>query len=40
MSTRNLPAFDKDGDSCGITFIRVLVAGMEGRRLTYKVLIR
>lgn len=40
LSTRNLPAFDRDGDTCGITFIRVLVAGMEGRRLTYKALIK
>ncbi len=37
LNTKDLPAFDKNGDgSCGINFIRALVAGMEGRRLTYK----
>ncbi len=39
LSTRNLPAFDKSDGLCGITFVRLLVAGMEGKRLTYKALI-
>jgi len=33
--TKDLPAFDVKAGSCGITFVRVLIAGMVGRRLTY-----
>ncbi len=40
LNTKNLPAFDRNEATCGINFIRVLVAGMEGRRLTYKSLIQ
>jgi len=40
MNTKNLPAFDKEQGACGINFTSVLVAGMEGRRLTYKKLIK
>lgn len=39
LSTRDLPVFDKTGDSCGINFIRMIVVGMIGRRLTYRGLI-
>lgn len=35
-NTNGLPAFDVDGSDCGITAVRAYVAGMEGRRLTYK----
>lgn len=38
-NTVNLPAFDKTGTDCGATTIRAHVAGMVGRRLTYKELI-
>ncbi len=38
LSTSGLPAFDKNDTACGINFVRVLVAGMEGKRLTYKAL--
>ncbi len=38
-NTKELPAFDKDGLECGITTVRAHIAGMEGRRLTYKQLI-
>lgn len=37
-NTKELPAFDKEGD-CGITTVRAHMAGMEGRRLMYKDLI-
>ena len=40
LNTRKLPAFDKEKGSCGINFIRMVVAGMERRRVTYKALIR
>lgn len=36
MNTSGLPAFDVNGTDCGITTVRAYVAGMEGRRLTYK----
>ena len=36
QNTRNLPAFDMIEGSHGITFVRVLVAGMIGKKLTYK----
>jgi len=39
MNTRSLPAFDKNDKVCGINFIRLMVANMEGKRLTYKALI-
>lgn len=39
-NTKELPAFDKDGIDCGITTVRAHMAGMEGRRLTYKELIK
>lgn len=38
-NTRELPAFDLDGGDCGVTTVRAHIAGMEGRRLTYKELI-
>ncbi len=38
-NTNGLPAFDKAGNDCGITTVRAHMAGMEGRRLTYKQLI-
>lgn len=38
-NTSGLPAFDKTGVDCGITTVRAYMAGMEGRRLTYKELI-
>lgn len=38
-NTRELPAFDTDGVDCGINTVRAHLAGMEGRRLTYKQLI-
>ena len=38
-SRSELPAFDVLGKDCGITTVRAHVAGMEGRRLTYKRLI-
>lgn len=38
-NTRELPAFDNHGKECGITTVRAHLAGMEGRRLTYKELI-
>lgn len=40
LNTRGLPAFDRKPGSCGITFSRALVVGMEGRRLKYKDLIQ
>jgi transposase-like protein len=40
QNTKELPAFDKDGNDCGITTVRAHLAGMEGRRLTYKNLIQ
>jgi transposase-like protein len=39
QNTRELPAFDLIGQDCGITTVRAHMAGMEGRRLTYKELI-
>lgn len=39
LNTRDLPAFDKEAGSCGINFIRMMVSGMEGKRLTYRTLI-
>jgi len=36
LNTKNLSAFDKEEPDCGINFVRVLVSGMEGRRLKYK----
>jgi len=39
LNTRTLPALDVKEESCGINVVRLLVAGMEGRRLTYKGLI-
>ncbi len=38
-NTEGLPAFDKLGKDDGITVIRAYMAGMKGRRLTYKELI-
>jgi len=38
-NTKELPAFDKEGKDCGITTVRAHMAGMEGRKLTYKQLI-
>lgn len=38
-NTKELPAFDVLGTECGITTVRAHMAGMEGRRLTYKELI-
>ena len=38
-NTAGLPAFDTTGADCGITVVRAHMAGMEGRRLTYKRLI-
>jgi hypothetical protein len=35
-NTKELPAFDVEGKDCGITTVRAHMAGMEGRRLTYK----
>ena len=35
-NTKGLPAFDATGIDCGITAVRAYVAGMVGRRLTYK----
>ena len=35
-NTNGLPAFDVNGTDCGITTVRAYVAGMEGRKLTYK----
>lgn len=40
LSTRDLPFFDKLDIACEINFMRMLVAGMEGRRLTYKAMIQ
>ena len=40
MNTRGLPAFDKTATTCGITFVRLLMVGMVGRRLKYEDLIR
>jgi len=40
LNTQTLPAFDKKGKGCGINFVSILTAGMEGRRLTYKRLIK
>jgi hypothetical protein len=37
-NTKELPAFDTVGNDCGITTVRVHMAGMEGRKLTYKML--
>jgi transposase-like protein len=34
-----LPAFDPKDITCGITVVRAYMAGMDGRRLTYKALI-
>jgi transposase-like protein len=39
LSTLDLPAFGKKDTTCGINIVRVLAAGMEGKRLTYKALI-
>lgn len=38
-NTNGLPAFDKNGKECGVTTVRAHMAGMVGRRLTYKRLI-
>jgi len=38
-NTKELPAFDTVGNDCGITTVRAHMAGMEGRKLTYKQLI-
>ena len=38
LNAKNLPAFLVNETTCGINFIRLLVVGMEGRRLTYKAL--
>jgi hypothetical protein len=38
LNAKNLPAFLPDEKTCGINFIRLLVGGMEGRRLTYEAL--
>lgn len=38
-TTKELPAFNVDGSDCGINTVRAFMAGMEGRRLTYKRLI-
>jgi transposase-like protein len=38
-NTKELPAFDTEGNDCGITTVRAHMAGMEGRKLTYKQLI-
>lgn len=38
-NTKGLPAFDKHAKECGISTVRAHMAGMEGRRLTYKELI-
>jgi len=40
LNTRDLPAFDTAQGPCGITFVRMMMSGMIGRRLTYKELIR
>ena len=40
LSTRNLPVFSKTDTACGINIVRILTAGMEGKRLTYKELTR
>lgn len=37
-NTKELPAFDVDGKTCGISTVRAFLAGMEGRRLQYKTL--
>lgn len=39
QNTRTLPAFDVKDAECGINTVRAYVAGMEGKKLTYKVLI-
>ncbi len=38
-NTKDLPAFDTRGKDCGLTTVRAFLAGMEGRKLTYKTLI-
>ncbi len=38
LNAKNLPAFLPNEETCGINFIRLLVGGMEGRRLTYEAL--
>jgi transposase-like protein len=38
-NTNGLPAFDVEGNDCGLTTVRSFVAGMTGRRLTYANLI-
>lgn len=35
-NTNGLPAFNTNGKECGITTVRAHMAGMEGRRLTYR----
>jgi transposase-like protein len=37
-NTRGLPAFDENGNGSGVATVRALMAGMEGKRLTYKTL--
>lgn len=39
-NTEGLPAFDINGGDCGITVVRAFMAGMEGKRLPYKELVR
>ena len=39
-NAKDLAAFSPSEPTCGINFIRLLVAGMENRRLTYKGLIQ
>jgi len=36
LNTRNLPALNLKERACGINAVRILVAGMEDKRLTYK----
>lgn len=36
LNAKNLPAFLPGEKTCGINVLRLLVTGMEGRRLTYK----
>jgi len=40
LNTKDLITFDVKHDDCGINFVRAIASGMEGRRLTYRELIK
>ena len=40
LNTKTLPALSVKEEACGINVVRVFMAGMEGKHLSYKELIR